>query len=403
MSKKKNIWLISKYLNLPLKGNFPGRGFSLLREFAKNGYDCSLIVAEHESLNFSNIFSKEILNVDGVKIVKIKIIKYNKAKSLLRIIGWVQFEIKLFFLKKKILSKPDIIICSSLSILSIVNGIYLRWKYSCKLIFEIRDIWPLVLIENGGFSRFNPFVIGLQFIEWLGYKFSDEIVGTMPKLDLHVEKILGSKKNVTCIPMGVSEELLNQKNEILPECFNSFFPRDKFIVTYAGSIGIDNALDTLFESVRKLSSYKKIIFVIAGKGDLLESYKEKCSSLENVKFLGNVDIKYIQSILKRSSILYFAAHPTKVLEYGQSLNKIIDYMFSGTPIIASYSGYPSMINEAKCGLFVPAGDSKALTNKLVELSGHSASELDEMGMKGKNWILKNRQYSLLASDYQQIF
>ena len=248
-----------------------------------------------------------------------------------------------------------------------------------------------------------PIGLGLQFIEWLGYKFSDEIVGTMPKLDLHVEQILGSKKNVSCIPMGVSEELLNQKNEIFPECFNSFFPGDKFIVTYAGSIGIDNALDTLFESVRELSSYKKIIFVIAGKGDLLESYKEKCSSLENVKFLGNVDIKYIQSILKRSSILYFAAHPTKVLEYGQSLNKIIDYMFSGTPIIASYSGYPSMINEAKCGLFVPAGDSKALSNKLIELSKYSSLELDKMGMKGKNWILKNRQYSLLASDYQQIF
>ena len=79
----------------------------------------------------------------------------------------------------------------------------------------------MVLIENGGFSRFNPFVMGLQFIEWLGYKFSDEIVGTMPKLDLHVEQILGSKKNVSCIPMGVSEELLNQ-NEIFPECFNSF-------------------------------------------------------------------------------------------------------------------------------------------------------------------------------------
>ena len=70
----------------------------------------------------------------------------------------------------------------------------MKWRYSSKLVFEVRDIWPMVLVENGGFSKFNPFVIGLQVIEWLGYKFSDEIVGTMPRLDIHVEKVINAKK-----------------------------------------------------------------------------------------------------------------------------------------------------------------------------------------------------------------
>ena len=68
---KKNIWYISKYLNLPENGNFPGRGFSLLREFSKKDLDCTLFVARHE-MNFfkkNNIPSVETVYIHGVRAV----------------------------------------------------------------------------------------------------------------------------------------------------------------------------------------------------------------------------------------------------------------------------------------------------------------------------------------------
>ena len=80
------------------------------------------------------------------------------------------------------------IIVSSLSILTLLNGLYLKRKYNCKLIFEIRDIWPLSAIEFGGFDKKNIFIKLLKFVEYLGYKYSDHIVGTMPNLGKHVTK-----------------------------------------------------------------------------------------------------------------------------------------------------------------------------------------------------------------------
>ena len=41
---------------------------------------------------------------------------------------------------------------------------------------------------------------------------------------------------------------------------------------------------------------------------------------------------------------------SKVWDYGQSMNKIVDYMMAGKPVVASYSGYPSMLNEAGSGI-----------------------------------------------------
>ena len=101
-------------------------------------------------------------------------------------------------------------------------------------------------------------------------------------------------------------------------------------------------------------------------------------------------------------MLYFSVHNSEVWRYGQSLNKVIDYMLAGKPIVASYTGFPSMINEAQCGTYVPAGDEKSLKDEIIRYAQMSASERADIGARGREWILQNRTYSVLASDYLKI-
>jgi glycosyltransferase involved in cell wall biosynthesis len=177
------------------------------------------------------------------------------------------------------------------------------------------------------------------------------------------------------------------------------FPTADFVITHAGSIGIDNALDTLLDAARLLKDDGRIAFFIIGKGDLVEEYKVRCADLPRVVFADPVSSREVQPILKRSSAVYFAAHPTVVLDYGQSLNKLIDYMFSGRPVLGSYSGFPSMVDEAGCGEFVPAGDAQALVRALINWAGRPRAEMNAMGARGRAWVLANRSYERLADDY----
>jgi glycosyltransferase involved in cell wall biosynthesis len=337
--------------------------------------------------------------VEGVRVVTFNVISYQRAKSLRRILGWLHFELRVLTMRISDLPRPDVIIASSLSILSVISGLIFKWRFGCKLVFEVRDIWPLILIENGGFNRRNPFVVALSIIEWLGYKYADFIVATMPNLGHHVNKVLGYRRDVACIPMGLPEEMLSDGVSEFPAHLESVFPRAEFVLTHAGSIGIDNALETMLAAARLLKGDTRIAFFVIGKGDLLTRYKLKCSDLPQVVFADPVANKFVQPILQRSSVLYFAAHPTLVLEYGQSLNKLIDYMYSGRPVIGSYSGFPSMIDEADCGEFVPAGDAQALVNSLQRWAKRPRHELDEIGKRGRQWVLKNRTYNRLADEY----
>jgi glycosyltransferase involved in cell wall biosynthesis len=397
----KRIWLIWKYCRLPGDGVYPARGFSILREMARRGYDCTIITARHDwtFIGRAGLPGREVKMVEGVRVVTFNVLSYQRAKSLRRILGWLHFEARVLTMRISDLPRPDVIIASSLSLLSVISGLVFKRRFGSKMVFEVRDIWPLILTENGGFKRKNPFVLALGMIEWMGYKYADLIVATMPNLEVHVHKVLGYKRDVACIPMGLPEEMLAEQEVEFPAHLESLFPKADFVLTHAGSIGIDNALETLLEAARLLKTDTRIAFFIIGKGDLVKRYKSECSDLPHVVFADPVANKFVQPILQRSSALYFAAHPTIVLDYGQSLNKLIDYMYSGRPVIGSYSGFPSMIDEADCGEFVPAGDSQALVKSLQQWAKRSRHELDLIGMRGRQWVLDNRTFDSIASDY----
>lgn len=400
------VWFISKYSRTPKDGELPARSFSLLRAMARKGIDCTLLMAGHDPLVKSvfSVHSSPPTIIDSVRVISLSALRYGYSSSPARVLGWLQFEVKLLWyclVQSRV--RPDVIVASSLSLLSVLSGVFLKRRFSCPLVFEVRDIWPLILIKNAGFRASNPLISLMSWIERLGYKEADYIVGTMPNLEEHVANILGYKKRVHCIPMGVPEELLSDDNEGAGVVLKPEFPSAQFVVTHAGSIGMDNALDVLISAARRLKEDQRFAFFIIGSGAMAPKYRAMCSDLKNVVFSDPVPSRCLQPILRRSTVLYFSAHDSEVLRYGQSLNKLVDYMMSGRPIIGSYSGFPSMINESGCGDFVSAGDSVALADKFKEWANLPVDELTRRGELGRTWIQSNRSYDRLASSYLSIF
>jgi len=397
------ILIISKYASPPKYSGVPSRLFYLSKEFINLGHKATLLTSDSNHLA-SYPLTKKTFNlekIEGVPVYWIKTKKYQKTVSIKRVVSWFDFEFKLFRLsfKKLNLYRPDVVIVSSLSIFSIIYGFYLKKKLNCLLIFEIRDIWPLTMTEEGGFSKYHPLVLFIGFIEKFGYQKSDLIVGTMPKLDLHIRNILGYEKDFFCSPLGFNpcdheEEIKKEKNPLL-----NIFPRDKFIVGYAGSMGITNALEPLIECIKLLRKNNKIHFILVGSGDLRERFEKQLSDYENVTFLKRIEQKQVKYFLNLCDILYLSTKKSKVWNYGQSMNKIIEYMLASRPIIASYSGFPSMINEANCGRFITTDKPEEIKDAILEFFNMPPKVREEFGARGREWIFKNRKYSQLAKEY----
>ena len=204
------IWIVSKYASLPKYGP-ASRLFFLAKYFNKQKKSILITSDSNHIAKYpptKKRFNKEI--IENVEVHWIKTFKYKKSFSIRRIISWIDFEIGLFALNRKMEEKPEIIIISSLSLFSIIFGYYMKIKYKSFLVFEVRDIWPLTLISEAKYSKFHPAVIFLSIIEKFGYRNSDLITGTMPKLDIHIKNTLGYEKDFLCSPIGYDPNQLDE-------------------------------------------------------------------------------------------------------------------------------------------------------------------------------------------------
>ena len=399
MKVKKTIWCISKYASPPKYG-VGARLFYIAREFSQMDFDVLLISSDSNHLA-KYPESKEIYNFEkygNLEHVWIKTHKYSRSASIQRLISWIDFELKLFKLHKLKSIKPDVVIISSLSILSIIYGIFLKKKYKGKLVFEIRDIYPLTLTEELGASKWNPFVLFLSLIEKSGYKNSDLIVGTMPNLKQHVKEVIGREKDVFHSPLGI-HELWYREHKSSPVVDSLFPSENHFVVGYAGSIGTTNAMTSFIEAIQKMASEKDIYFVLVGNGDSKEEFVKKLSGLSNVKIGPKINQNEIPYFLSKCDLLYLSTHDSKTWEYGQSLNKLIDYMMSGKPVVASYSGYQSMLNEANSGLFIPTNNVESIASAIKYFKDMDPKERASYGDRGKTWVEENHNYKNIALNY----
>lgn len=401
---KRTIWCISKYA-VPPKYGVGQRLFTLAREWERMGYRALVISSDSNHLaqlpEFQSTYTRQ--TVDGVEAWWIRTLKYTRSGSLRRFLSWVDFEWKLWRMPKRGLPTPDVVITSSLSLLTVLNGYRMKKKYGCKLVFEIRDIWPLTLVEEAGFPRWHPLVVLLGWVERFGYRHADVIVGTMPNLAEHVARVVAGSLRCACIPLGYDPDAVDGRESLPSGYAEAHIPEGKFIVAYAGTIGVANAMEPLLACVRAMRDAQDIHFLIIGDGGLLAEYKEKTHDLPNITFAPRVRKAQVPAILNRCHVLYFSARDSETWRYGQSLNKVVEYMLAAKPIIASYSGFPSMIDEAECGVFVPAGDVPALKAAILDYARRPPEELDAMGRRGRTWVIEHRSYPRLAEDYAKLF
>jgi glycosyltransferase involved in cell wall biosynthesis len=211
----------------------------------------------------------------------------------------------------------------------------------------------------------------------------------------------GERRPFFCSPLGfdnIQPKPIEKERKIVLE---SCFPKGKTIVGYCGSMGISNAFETFMECIDILGEDSGVHFVLVGDGDLRRKFMERLDHRTNLTFVNKIPSTVVPHFLSLCDVLYLSTHDSKVWEFGQSMNKFVEYMLSGKPILATYSGFPSMLNESKAWEFVSPNDVNALKVAILKYCFMSSSKREDIGAKGRRWILHNRSYGRLAKEYLQ--
>lgn len=394
--------IINHYGSTPETG-MGGRQFYLAAELAKQGHDVYLVVSSYTHLlraprDFDGKYLVE--SVDGVKIVWLRTTRYPSAHSKRRIVSWFIFAWRLRLLSRLVPNRPDVVICSVPALVSFLGAERLARKHGARLIFEERDLWPLTLVELGGYSPRHPFIRFLQWIENRAYRVSDRVVSNLPRAVDHMVARGMAVEKFACIPNGIRLDEVSAAEPMPPEVRRSL-PDSRFIVGYAGTVGEANALDVFIDAADHLRDRPDIAFVIVGSGknahELLRRTREL--ELDNVVFIPAVPKRSVQAVLESFDVCYVGYRNSSLYRYGIGANKLPEYLYASRPVILGVSGVPEdVVTASGGGVVVPAADPRAVADAVVELAQLSDSERHEMGRRGREYVLQNLDYALLARE-----
>lgn len=403
-----NILYINHYAGSNLHG-MEFRPWFLAKRWVESGNSVTVAASSYSHLRTRNpdLKSKktdeQMLN--GIRYFWIAGPEYH-GNGMGRIKNMLSFLGGLYRYQKQIAGKgsPDVVIASSTYPLDIYPAYHIAKKYGAELIYEVHDLWPLSPIELGGMSPRHPYIMAMQAAENFCYRHSDRVVSLLPNAKTHMVEHGMAPEKFVYVPNGIEKadwEKPFGEPSVYSDKLGKYREEGYFLIGYAGAHGIANALDSFVEAGALLRG-KKIKLLSVGPGPERERLMKKAEGMGlggTVEFLPPVGRGQVPELLSQMDALYIGLQRQPLFRFGVSPNKLMDYMMAGKPVIFAIDAPNDMVAEAECGISVPPEDSAAIAKAAEELASLPVEELGAMGRRGKEYILRNNEYDVLAEKF----
>ncbi|WP_434563084.1 glycosyltransferase family 4 protein [Pseudomonas sp. R1-6] len=399
-----NIWYINPYAGGPGVGRY-WRSFYLASAWKAKGHSVEVIAPSYHHLMDDSTGRLGCQVLEGVSYNFVRCPRY-KGNGLARFFSMVCFGFLLLFslLRLGLKKRPDIIVYSSAHPFGYPAAFFCAKLFRCKISFEVRDIWPLSLIEVAGFSKLHPVVIWLSLIEKFAYFSADSVISLLPGAKQHMVSRGMNPTKFRYVPNGFSFDDVYSANESnsskLLDDLARLKSQGEFIFFYAGALGEPNAMHLFLDALcfLNVTGETPVKFIIVGKGEQGPALSERCRQLgyDFVVFYPQVDKREIRQALHLVNAGFFVMHDLPIYRFGVSLNKLYDYMAAGIPVVASYNACNDPVEQSGCGFSVVPGQAEHLANAFKKMMLLDESVLIEMGAKGRLFLEKNFEYAGLA-------
>lgn len=268
---------------------------------------------------------------------------------------------------------PDVILASSPQLPAAFTCLLIARFCGIPFVLEVRDLWPQVLIDQGGRSSRSPMVRLLGWMEQYLYRHSSIVVVLAKGAELFVRDRGASQ--TAWLPNGPDLDLFTPRP----------LPPDGsvFTVLYAGAHGEANALENVIAAARCLEQHRKPVrFRLVGDGPQKQALMRLAADLRSVSFEAPVPKHQIPDLMAEADAILLSLKDVPLFRYGVSPNKLYDAYALGRPVITTVDGaINSEVEEYRLGVTAPPNDPQALADAIVRLKETSNAERQAMGAR----------------------
>ncbi|MEA4963997.1 glycosyltransferase family 4 protein [Lutispora sp.] len=382
----KNIWIINHYA-MPPQYETRVRNNVMAKYLIQKGYKVKIFAAStihNTEINLIKDDNKLFVEkaYGELDFIHIRTSDYI-GNGLSRIINMLQFPFRLLKVSKKIVQKPDIIICDLEAIFAWSPYLISR-RFRTKFILEIRDLWPESIVVYKNISRNNLLIWLLYRLEKWIYRKADKLVFTMEGgkeyiIDKGWDKDIDMSK-IYHINNGVDLEQFNYNKENYITKDDDLDDKNAFKIVYTGSIRQANNIRKIVnvaEAIKKKGN-RDIRFLIYGDGTDRQILEKYCieRGIDNIIFKGYVEKNKIPYILSKCDLNIMHFSQSSLKKYGSSMNKMFDYLASGRPSVSDCKFGYDIFSKYKCGLSIDNANPEILAESVLKFYNMPKEEYD---------------------------
>lgn len=399
-----NILLINHYAG-SIHHGMEYRPFYLAREWMRMGHTVTIVAASFSHLRHNNPSVHENVtedHIENVPYIWIRTPRYSNNGSR-RAMNIFSFVTQLSRSGRNFAKRfcPDVVIGSSTYPLDMLPAHKIARLARAKLVYEVHDLWPLSPIELGGMSPNHPFIRLMQWAENYACRNSDKVISLLPFANLHLQEHGMSPEKYAVVPNGFDAAEWSAEPVPLPDTHTREIAEKRskgfMLIGYAGGHAVSNALDSFVLAAEQLRQLP-VALILVGQGMEKERLQALAAerSLPNVIFLPPVLKSAIPSFLSQMDALFLGIQDRPIYRYGISPNKLMDYMMAAKPIIHANAAGNDLVAESGCGISTPPEDSDSIAAAIRTLYRLTPQEREEMGARGKAFVLERYTYPTLA-------
>lgn len=408
IQNKDSIWFIHPYAGGPGVGRYD-RPFHLARHWQEMG-GRSVVIAPsaHHLLDVPR--KSGMADISGVTYDFLYAPPY-RGNGFGRVFNMFFFTLQLLIHGSALVrrhGRPAMIVASSPHPYAYLAAERLARRFGCRCVFEVRDLWPLSLVELAGAPPSHPLVKFTDWLERRAYRCADAVVSLLPCAYEYMSERGVSRDRWHYIPNGVEisqkeTEFINSPPLALARKWRS---EGRVVVVYAGALGLPNNAESLIRAIaQQQACATPASAILIGRGELQVKLARLIVQLElqdRVVMFAQIPKLAVLSLLREVDIGFMSLRPEPIFRFGISPNKLFDYMIAGLPVLFAVKAGNDPVAESGCGLSVHPERTEEIVAALNALAVLSPKERIEIGQRGQLWIKQHHDYARLARQYASL-
>jgi len=366
----------------------------LAEELARHGHEVTVVTGfpNHPTGVVFPGYTKSWLQqerVGGVGVLRTWLFTSSSRSRLSRALTFLTFTVTscLVLLRK---SRPDVVFAVFQPLTVALTLALVARVRRCRLVLNVQDLHPDALVSMGVLR--NRVVIWLLHrLEAFGYRHADGLVVICDGFRDHAVARGARRDRVTVIANWIDTDAVTpgeRDNEMRAVLGVS---TQTFVVLYAGTIGHASGAHVVLEAAERLRDQPDIRVAFVGDGPVVASLRSAAGGrgLSNVVFLpfqARERLSLVQACADVAVVTLRPGHGRLSVP-----SKVLGYMAGGRAVIASVdptSETARLVDSARCGVVVPAGDASALARAILTLRDEPRRRR-ELADNGRDYAVKH--------------